>query len=190
MTALPSLETERLIVRPFTMDDLDAKQRLNQAVWGEVTEEAQRAYLTWAVANYQQLAMLFQPPYGDRAIELKVTGEMIGSVGIVPAWIPWGVLASTQDTESAADPANARCSPEMGLFYAVHPDHQRKGYAAEAARAVVDAMFKRNLKRFIATTDFDNEASIAVMRKLGMTIERNQFSQPHWCQIVGVLENK
>ena len=191
MTALPPLETERLIVRPFAMDDLDAKQRLDLAVWGEVTLDAQRTYLQWADLNHRQLASLYQPPYGDRAIVLKSTGEMIGSVGIVPAWIPWGLLTSTQDAASAADPANALCSPEMGLFWAVHPDYQGKGYATEAAHVVVDAMFQRQrLKRWVATTEYDNQASQAVMRKLGMTLERNQFDKPHWCEIVGVLENK
>jgi len=190
MTALPLLETERLIVRPFVTDDFESKQRLDHAVWGVVTGESQREFLQWADLNHRQLANLYQPPYGDRAIELKSTGEMIGSVGIVPAWIPWGVLTSTQDAASAADPANALCSPEMGLFWAVHPDYQGKGYATEAARIVVDTMFQRRLKRWVATTEYDNHASQAVMRKLGMTLERNQFSEPHWCQIVGVLENK
>jgi ribosomal-protein-alanine N-acetyltransferase len=190
MTALPPLETERLVVRPFVMSDLDAKQRLDLAVWGEVTLDEQRTFLQWADLNHQALAKMYQPPYGDRAIVLKSTGEMIGSVGIAPAWIPWGVLTSTQDAVAATDPANALCSPEMGLFWAVHPDYQGKGYATEAARIVVDTMFKRRLKRWVATTEYDNLASQAVMRKLGMTLERNQFAEPHWCQVIGVLENR
>jgi len=41
--------------------------------------------------------------------------------------------------------------------------------------------------RLIATTTFDNVASIGVMRKLGMRIESNPRPEPAWLQIVGVL---
>jgi RimJ/RimL family protein N-acetyltransferase len=43
-------------------------------------------------------------------------------------------------------------------------------------------------RRIIATTEFDNLPSQAVMRKLGMTLRRNEGGQPAWCQVVGVLE--
>ncbi len=46
-----------------------------------------------------------------------------------------------------------------------------------------------NLKRVIATTDYYNQASIGVMHKLGMRIERNPLPEPRWMQVVGVIEN-
>lgn len=45
-----------------------------------------------------------------------------------------------------------------------------------------------NLQRIVAMTTYDNVASIGVMRKLGMTIERNPLPEPAWMQVVGVLE--
>jgi [ribosomal protein S5]-alanine N-acetyltransferase len=45
------------------------------------------------------------------------------------------------------------------------------------------------LKRIVATTTYENAASMGVMRKIGMHIERNPYSEPPWLQIVGVLEN-
>jgi hypothetical protein len=42
----------------------------------------------------------------------------------------------------------------------------------------------------LATTEYDNAASLGVMRKLGMKIDRNPRSQPPWLQAVGILENK
>ncbi|NWF69270.1 MAG: hypothetical protein HXY40_09290 [Chloroflexi bacterium] len=110
---LPLLESERLLIRPFTLDDLEAKQRLDLAVWGETPLETQRAWLQWPAAGYEQFTRLGQPPYGDRALVLKATGEIIGAVGLVPAWIPWDVLMPSSPTRAAA---NALCSPEMGLF--------------------------------------------------------------------------
>jgi hypothetical protein len=45
------------------------------------------------------------------------------------------------------------------------------------------------LKRVIATTMYDNAASMGVMRKLGIHIERNPYPDPPWLQVVGVLDN-
>jgi hypothetical protein len=44
------------------------------------------------------------------------------------------------------------------------------------------------LGRILAGTEYDNAASIAVMRRLGMRIERNPHPVPEWFQIHGVLE--
>ena len=45
------------------------------------------------------------------------------------------------------------------------------------------------LEQIVATTENDNFRSIAVMKRLGMTIERNPSDEPHWFQTVGVLVN-
>jgi GNAT superfamily N-acetyltransferase len=82
-----------------------------------------------------------------------------------------------------------RCSTEFGLFYAISPTHRRRGYATEAARALIDYAFEHlKLKRIIAETDYDNIASIGVMKKLGMRIEKNPLPEPAWLQIVSVLD--
>ena len=44
------------------------------------------------------------------------------------------------------------------------------------------------MNRIVATTSYDNLASIAVMRKLSMRIERNPLPDPPWLQVVGMLE--
>ena len=81
-------------------------------------------------------------------------------------------------------------STEFGLFYAISPSYQRQGYASEAAQALIEYAFGQlQLKRVIATTNYDNIGSMAVMRKLGMRIERNPLAEPPWLQVVGVLEN-
>jgi RimJ/RimL family protein N-acetyltransferase len=86
---------------------------------------------------------------------------------------------------------SGHATPEFGLFYAVSPSQQRQGYASEAAQALVDYAFQHlDLKRVIATTDFGNHASMGVMRKLGMRIEKNPLAEPPWLQVVGVVENK
>ena len=138
--------------------------------------------------NYEELARLYQPPYGDRAVALKETGRLIGACGFVPCLNAFGQLPSFRAAGQAARPGLA--STEFGLFWAIAPAYQRRGYATEAGRALLDYAFARlRLARVVATTSYDNEASIGVMRRLGMRVERNPYPEPPWLQVVGVLAN-
>jgi ribosomal-protein-alanine N-acetyltransferase len=185
---MQELDTAHLHIRPLTMDDLDNIHMILNACFGESPLEERREWLEWTVRNYLALANLHQPPYGERAITLKDTGELIGAVGLVPAFGPFQRLPSFRKHGESADTLN---QPEFGLFWAIAPAHQRKGYAAEAAQALIDFMFKEmSIRRIVATTEFENGASQAVMRKLGMTVEQNPTSgEPFWFQVVGVLYN-
>ncbi|MGO9454909.1 MAG: GNAT family N-acetyltransferase [Candidatus Binataceae bacterium] len=86
-------------------------------------------------------------------------------------------------------PELAAFSAEVGLFWAITPTLQRRGIATEAAGAMIDYAFQTlRLGRILAGTEYDNVASIGVMRRLGMRIERNPYPVPEWFQIHGVLE--
>ncbi|MGH2605893.1 MAG: GNAT family N-acetyltransferase [Anaerolineales bacterium] len=195
MTEMPPLQTERLVVRPFVMEDLQVVHRLLDIELAEAdlgtekaTTLAERAgWLQWSVLNYSQLAMLHQPPYGDRAVVLQPTDQVIGACGFVPCLKAFQQLPAFASRETPASPG--RYSTEFGLFYAISPVHQRQGYATEAAQALVDYAFRHlGLTRIVATTTYDNPGSIGVMRKLGMQIEKNPLPGPPWLQVVGVLE--
>jgi RimJ/RimL family protein N-acetyltransferase len=173
--SMPLLTTERLIVRPLTSADA--------AVVAAPNGEPDAGWLEWTVAGYHQLAQLHQPPYGERAIELRATGEMVGMVGVVPSMGPFRQLPGFAD---AATTTAARFHPEVGLFWAISPGHRGNGYATEAAAAVIAFGFlEMNLARIVATTTRDNPASIAVMRRLGMTVAENSLPEPEWFQVVG-----
>ncbi|MEO7910245.1 MAG: GNAT family N-acetyltransferase [Roseiflexaceae bacterium] len=197
MTRMLPLETGRLLIRPFVMADLDALYQivdveLSEADFG--TEGAQslderREWLEWAILNYEQLAKMYQPPYGDRAIVLKQTGQLIGSIGYVPCMMPFGQLPAL--AAGLEDSVRRLSTCELGLYYALAPAQQRQGYTSEAAAAMIGYAFQNlGLRRVVATTTYDNEASMGVMRKLGMQIERNPFPAPPWMQVVGVLEHQ
>lgn len=195
MLNMPTLETARLRIRPFVAEDLPDVHRLLDVELREVdlgTDEtgtlADRArWLQWAVLNYEQLARLRQPPYGDRAVVLKASRHLIGACGFVPCLNPFEQLPIFA---SAAAP-EVLYTTELGLFYAISPAHRRQGYATEAARALVDYAFQHlHLKRIVATTGYANAASIGVMRNLGMRVEKNPRASPPWLQVVGVLENR
>src|SRR5262245_59139371 len=89
---MPPLSTERLVIRPFTRDDLDDVVRLfdvelagaSMGNEGVMRREQRQAWLEWLVLGYEQLAHLFQPPFGERAIVLASTGALIGACGLVP----------------------------------------------------------------------------------------------------------
>jgi hypothetical protein len=56
---------------------------------------------------------------------------------------------------------------------------------------MIDYAFQQlRLKRIVATTTYDNAASMGVMQKVGMRIARNPYPDPPWLQVVGVLENR
>jgi RimJ/RimL family protein N-acetyltransferase len=136
------------------------------------------------VLNGKYLAELDQPPYGDRAVVLKATGALIGSVGIVPYVDSFGQIAALQGRQGG------RATAEVGLYWLTATGQRGRGFASEAAGRVARYLFEgENLGRVIATTDDDNLASQAVMRKLGMVVERAASPRPPDILVVGVLEN-
>jgi [ribosomal protein S5]-alanine N-acetyltransferase len=191
---VPDLPTSRLLVRRFAMDDLERIHHIldvelcnaELGTEGVHTLQSRHEWLDWTIRNYEQLARLNQPPYGDRAIVLAGTTELIGACGFVPCLAPFAQLPSW----AAAATARRLSTTEIGLFYAISPRHQRHGYATEAARAMIRVAFDDlHLRRVVATTTYDNAASAGVMRALGMRIEKNPDPDPFWFQVVGVLEN-
>jgi RimJ/RimL family protein N-acetyltransferase len=188
------LETSRLIIRAFQSDDLQAIHRILDLTFGDgskiADEEAlneRRSWLDWSRLSAEWLPKMFQPPYGDRAVVLKRTDAVIGAVGYVPCLDVFEQIPGL----SHGGPPSAYRVAEFGLFWAIDPLHQRRGYATEAAQALIDFAFQQlRAKRLIATTEHNNAASIGVMRKLGMTLAQNPFPEPPWLQVVGMLQNR
>lgn len=197
------LETSRLMIRAFQPDDLQSIHRILDLTFGDGTKVAddealneRRSWLEWSRLSAEWLPKMFQPPYGDRAVVLKRSDQVIGAVGYVPCFdvfeqIPGLERFAPESTfPGTKDKPGAYRVPEFGLFWAIDPDQQRQGYATEAAQALIDFAFQQlRVKRLIATTEYDNPASMGVMRKLGMRLEQNPFADPPWLQVVGVLDH-
>ena len=195
---IPPLTTDRLLIREFVPTDLEAAHQLldldladaEHASDDTATRAARRRWLDWAVASYEQLDSLNQPPYADRAVVLRATGELIGACGLVPCLCPFQQLPGWDESpylpEAQRGPAGF--TAEVGLFWAIAPPRRRQGLATEAARALVAYAFDSlKLARVVATTDHENQASIGVMRSLGMRIFRNPLPDPAWFQVAGLL---
>lgn len=87
--------------------------------------------------------------YGSWAIVLRETGMPVGSVLLKP--LPNG-------------------GGEIEIGWQVHPDSQGRGYATEAAGAVLAAAFEGGLDEIWAVTLLDNARSARVCEKLGMRL--------------------
>jgi len=185
--------TARLLIRPFENADLPHIHRILREAFGDKgrRDDAEAladrgSWLHWNTLNAHWYPRLHQPPYGDRAVELRRNGSLIGSIGLVPCLDRFAQIPSLRG--NGLDHGFA--TPEVGLFWVIDPRHQRRGFATEAALAMMAHAFaKLHLARIIASTEADNEPSIGVMRKLGMRIEYNPGPASPWLQVVGVREN-
>lgn len=188
------LETSRLIIRPFSMNDLPAVHRIldielhdsDFGTEGILNLKERERWLQWTILNYEQLAKLNQPPFGDLAIEYQ--NEVIGVCGFVPCLDAFEQLVDFDQKASSIQPSLN--TPEFGLFYAIAKGFQGQGFGTEAASAMTSyALAQLRIKRIIATTTYGNASSIKVMQNIGMQLKRNPSFNPTWLQVVGILEN-
>ena len=154
LTAKPTLETSRLILRPMTADDVpDLRRWLARdeiyTYWGRKASKSERE---------PELMFIDPRPWVKRkpdpdfkwGIVLKETNAVIGDVSIF-------------------DIENAR----MGsVGYRLDPDLWGHGYVTEALRAAVEFIFTHTeLDRLHATADVRNTASNRVLEKCGFVHE-------------------
>ena len=150
---MKALETERLVIRPLTLDDAGfILGLLNQPAFlrfigdkGVRTVEDARAYLrNGPIASYEKNG------YGSYLVELKDGSVPIGISGLLKReWLE-----------------------DADLGFAFLPEWGSKGYAFESARAVLD--YGRDvlgMRRVVAITSLDNTASIKLLGKLGFRFE-------------------
>ena len=144
------IETPRLILREYTMDDFDALYAiLSDSVTMQhyprpYDEAGVRRWLQWSLDNYRNYG------FGLWAVELKETGEFIGDCRLTMQMIDGEKL------------------PEIG--YHIHRDHWRRGYAREAARAVRDWAFTHTAYNSLYSyMKYTNIASQATALSAGMT---------------------
>lgn len=148
------LETERLVLRQFSLDDAEfILELLNEPSFiqnigdrGVRTLDDARAYiLRVPVKSYEQHG------FGLYLVILKESSESIGMCGLIK-----------RDTLEDVD-----------IGYAFLPKFWSKGYAIESALAVkAYARDVIGLKRLVAITDPENQASIRVLEKIGLRFEK------------------
>ena len=185
--------TERLIIREFRPNDLgeiyrilDVELKFIDSLQQDSSIGQRKKWLDWTIQSYEQNRMLLNPPYGDHAIVLKDSMQMIGACGFVPVLAPLGLVPYYRYIADAKE--SDQNYPEVGIFFAVSSHYQCRGFAHEAASALIQYGFdKLKLSRIVGITHLYNNPSMAVLKRLGMRIE----TLPHhkWMQVVGILEN-
>jgi ribosomal-protein-alanine N-acetyltransferase len=91
-----------------------------------------------------------------------------------PAEEPFGVwLMIERDTNTVVGDIGFMGPPDGGVLeigFSVVPDRRRRGYASEAATALVDWAFRdRTIREIVARSDAENEASRRVLVAAGFT---------------------
>lgn len=188
------LETPRLLIRSFLPTDTPTIHRILNETFGEATDVEQsdslaerQAWVEWSALNHEWFPKMHQAPYGDRAIVLKSSGALIGSVGYVAQVMPDDWMAGLENSAVLSE----YFVPEFAMFWVIDPSYQRQGYAAEAVQAMIEYAFQKlRLKQILAVTEHTNLASQGVMKKVGMKLLRNTQPDPFWLQVVGVLKNQ
>jgi RimJ/RimL family protein N-acetyltransferase len=148
-----TLETDRLTLRGWRDDDLDALTALNADPEvmryirdGSVRDRRQSAEnLQTMIATWEELG------YGLFAVEVRETGVLIGWAGLaVPTFLP-------------------QVMPAVEIGWRLDRRAWGHGYATEAASAALRfGLLDRGLDRIISIRHVENVRSARVMEKLGL----------------------
>lgn len=119
------------------------------------------------IARYQDWSMPYSLAQAEQALQAQheLDGPVAGE---------WVQLAIDHDGEMVGDLAlGLLAGGHIGsLGYTLAPEHQGKGFASEAAGALIDALFAAGeVHRVIASLDPANLASMRVLEQLGFTFE-------------------
>lgn len=149
---METVETDRLLLRPWRPTDIDAMVPLfaDPAVWwhpfrrGLTSDECER-FLARHMRHWETHG------FGMWAAELREREELIGVIGLaVPVWLP-------------------EVLPAVEVGWRLHPTAWGRGLATEGGRAALRHGFEVvGLDRIISIFEPDNVASGRVMAKLGM----------------------
>jgi RimJ/RimL family protein N-acetyltransferase len=164
------IETDRLLLRPIDPEaDVDA-------VHAYQSREDVCRYIPYSPMTREQVAQRLADPkrttttideqgqFANLAVAIRATGEVIGDVVLIYA---------------SAEHRTA----EIG--YAFNPAHFGHGYATESCQALLRLAFEdMDMHRVVGRIDQRNDASAAVLRRLGMRQEailvENEWFKGEW----------
>ncbi len=162
------IRTQRLLLRPLTIEDADAllAYRSVPDVCRYVPFEPQtREVIIDRIGGlWSGHALTDEGQALTLGIEVAETGQLVGDV--VLFW-------------------HSRLHGGGELGYVVNPDFAGRGYATEAARALLRLGFEDlGLHRIVARIDERNESSARLARRLGMrheaTLVHNELFKGEW----------
>lgn len=156
-----ALETSRLTLRDWRIEDLSPYARLN-------SDKKVMAYfpkpLSWdeTEAHYLKVkSHIEQYGFGFWAVDERISGKFIGFIGL--QWTNF----------------EAEFTPCVEIGWRLDKRYWRKGYATEGAAACLDHAFQHlNLEEVFSFTPVINKPSEGVMKKIGMK-KVGEFEHPN-----------
>jgi RimJ/RimL family protein N-acetyltransferase len=162
------IRTERLLIRPLTLDDVDALH-----AYRSIPDVCR--YVPFEPMSRGDLAARIGRQWARRELtdesQALILGVEVAAIGALVA----DVMLAWSSVEHA--------SGELG--WVLHPEHGGRGYATEAARAMLDLAFDGiGLHRVTARVDERNDPSARLCRRLGMRHEarlvENEWFKGQW----------
>jgi RimJ/RimL family protein N-acetyltransferase len=149
MTAVPTLQTQRVTLRPMVAADFPAYAAMMASSRSAFMGGPFDTRASWfAFCHDVGSWTLFG--HGGLMIDRRDTGETVGQVGV------------------NAGPL----FPETELGWLLYPDHEGQGFATEAASALRDWAFATlPFESLVSYTHPENYASQAVARRLGASLD-------------------
>ncbi|MDX8340959.1 GNAT family protein [Draconibacterium sp. IB214405] len=145
------LTTKRLLLRPFNGDD-------KQAFFAYRSDAKANKYQGWIPKTLDDVETFF----------VKLAAEF----NVPDTWFQLAVLDKTNDELIGDMGIHFIDEQQVELGYTIAKQHQGKGFATEAVKAVIDHLFHDLKKRRItASIDPENVASFALLEKLGFRKE-------------------
>ena len=170
MTAhgIPTLTTERVVLRPFVREDVSELVAIHAepSFWwyplrGPMSEEDTIEFLDRVIGRYES------DGFGVEAVVERSSGKLIGWAGLaVPHFLP-------------------EILPAVEVGWRLSEPYRGQGLATEAGAAAVDWGFREaGLDRIVSIYEPENAASGRVMERLGFTEALTTTVQPRGEKVV------
>ena len=159
------LSTDRLLLRQWRPSDLSpfAAMNADPRVMAHFINALSRPESDALAARCETL--IAEQGWGIWALELRANNQFIGMTGLNPLdTMPYDEAGNEEGVE---------------LVWRLAASAWGQGYATEAATAAVNFGFTNlELDQILAFTALRNQRSIAVMRRLGMSDQQQNFRHP------------
>ena len=170
---MPVIETERLILRPLKLVDVEDLFEYQSRV--EIVR-----YIPWPERTREQVVEALEKTISQGKEKLENVGDYI-----VLAWELKDSGKVIGQSNTALRSTNDKLAD---IGWVTHQDFQRQGYAFEATYSLIRYLFENfPLHRIVADIDTRNPESAAMAEKLGMRREGEfksaEFFKGAWCDM-------
>ena len=155
------VRTERLVLRPATLDDMEATWQIRKL-------ESVSRWITRAPHTLDAYRADFEDPASlEKSLVIELDTRVIGDL-----------MVAVGDAWAQAEVCHKAKGVQADLGWVIHPDFGGRGLATEAVREVLRICFEQlGLRRVTAECFTANEPSWRLMERLGMRRETHTISE-------------